>query len=175
MNEPDQHLKLKNTPGGVIASYAFNYTVKFYDFAAVKYPELKAYPSDLRHALHQAAIVVATLIQAERAAAGSAGLHDNVARAFPPSARRRCLTAISSLSAELLPAALPPEGIPSYAPLAGADDKELTGKIGSWLLRSIMGKRELAQEEKPLAAAMGRSAWTSAVMIVRLLQNKNKR
>jgi len=167
MNEP-------NTAGGVIASYAFNYTVKFYDYAAVKYPELKPYPADHRHALHQAAIVVATLIQLERQAP-TAELRDSVARAFPPSARRRCLAAIQDLSALLLKAPLSPEGIPSYAPLTGADDKHLTGLTGSWLARSILGKEELAQEEKPMAAAMGRSAWTSAVMIVRVLQNKNQR
>lgn len=160
----------KDAPGGIIASYAFNYAVKFYDFAAAKYPGLMAYAPDHRNAMHQAAIVVASLIQLERRSAASAELREGLASAFPHSARRRCLTAIQSLSSELLKAGVPAEGIPSYAPLAGADDKHLAGSIGSWLARSIMGKAELAQEEKPMAAAMGRSAWTSAVMIVRLLK-----
>ncbi len=180
MAEQDEHLKLRNTPGGVITSSAFNYSVKFYDFALAKFPELKQYPPDYRSTLHQAAIIVAVLIMMERHTAGEGArdLHENVAKAFPAPARHRCLTAIQDLSAILLEADrayIARDHIPSYADLASRDDKELAGLIGAWLGRSIMKKTELAPEEKPMAGAMGRSVWTSAVMIVRVLQGKNKR
>jgi len=180
MADLNQHLKLRNTPGGVITSSAFTYAVKFYDFAAVKFPELKQYPPDYRCTLHQAAIIVATLIQMERHTAGEGAreLHDNVSRAFPPPARHRCLTAIQDLTAILIAtdrAFIPPEHIPSFADAAGVDDKKLQGAVGEWLARSITKQPELAPADLPLAAAMGRSAWTSAVMIVRVLKNKNKR
>lgn len=174
------HLKLRNTPGGIITSRAFDYAVKFYDFAAVKFPELKRYPADYRSTLHQSAIIVAALILMERHTAGEGAreLHENVSKAFPPPARHRCLTAIQDLSAMLLDtdrAFLTGDHIPSYADLAARDEKELAGLIGSWLGRSITKKTELSPEEKPMAGAMGRSVWTSAVMIVRVLQGKNKR
>jgi len=180
MADQDQHLKLRNTPGGVITSSAFNYAAKFYDFAAVKFPELKQYPPDYRCTLHQSAIIVAALILMERhtAGAGARELHENVSKSFPSPARQRCLTAIQDLSASLLKADrayIAPEHIPSYADLAGRDDKELAGLIGAWLGRSITKNTELTPADKPMAAAMGRSAWTSAIMIVRVLQGKNKR
>lgn len=180
MADQDQHLKLRNTPGGVITASAFTYAVKFYDFAAVKFPELKQYPPDYRSTWHQSAIIVAVLIMMERHTKGEGAreLHENVSRAFPAPARHRCLTAIQDLSAILLRtdrAYIAPEHIPSYADLAGADDKKLQKDIGDWLALSITKKTELEPADLPMAAKMGSSAWTSAVMIVRVLQGKNKR
>ncbi len=179
MAEQDQHLKLRNTPGGIITTYAYNYAVKFYEFASVKLPELKQYPPDARFTMMQAAIIVSTLILTERRTGGAAGgeLHDNVSRAFAPPARHRCLTAIQDLSAFLLQsdrAAIAPEAIPSYASLAGADDKKLGSSIGSWLALAVTKKRELAPADSAIAATMGRSAWTSGIMIARMLQPKGK-
>lgn len=173
----DQHLKLRDTPGGIITASAFNYAVKFYDFAATKLPELKAYPPDYRCTLHQAAIIVATLIQMERHSAGEGAreLHENVSLAFPPPARHRCLTAIQDLSAVLLRtdrAFIPPEHIPSYADLAGADDKMLASSIGEWLAQSVTKKTALEPADAAMAAVMGKSAWTSGIMIARILRNK---
>ena len=180
MADRDQHLKLRDTPGGVITASAFTYAVKFYDFAATKFPELKNYPPDYRCTLHQAAIIVATLILMERHAAGAGAreLHDNVSKAFPPPARHRCLTAIQDLSAILLQtdrAFISPEHIPSYESLKGADDKTLASSIGNWLAQTITKKTALPPAEQLMAGTMGRSAWTSAVMITRVLQGKNKR
>jgi len=179
MADQDQHLKLRNTPGGVITASAFTYAVKFYDYAYVKFPELKQY-TDYRSTLHQSAIVVATLIMMERHTKGEGArdLHENVSKAFPAPARHRCLTAIQELSAVLLNADrafFGPEHIPSYADLAGADDKKLQKQIGEWLASSLTKKPALEPADLPLAAKMGSSAWTSAIMIVRVLQGKNKR
>lgn len=179
MSGQDQHQKLRHTPGGVIAAYAYEYAVKFYDFAVGKYPELKQHEPDYRCTWHQSAIIVATLIQMERltAGAGARELHDNTSRALPAQARHRLLTAIQDLSAILLDAdkaGFGPESIPSYAGLAGADDKKLSGEIGTWLARSIVKRKDLSPPEALMAAGMGRSAWTSAVMITRILRKKNK-
>lgn len=180
MADQDQHLKLRNTPGGVITASAFTYAVKFYDFAAVKFPELKQHPPDYRSTWHQSAIIVAVLIMMERHTKGEGAreLHENISRAFPAPARHRCLTAIQDLSAILLQtdrAYIAPEHIPSYADLAGADDKKLQKELGDWLARSITKKPELEPADLPMAAKMGTSAWTSAIMIARVLQGKNKR
>ena len=126
MAERDHHLKLRDTPGGIITTTAFNYAVKFFEYADQKYPEMKQQPIEARHAAFQAAIVVAALIlQERRSPGGGKELHDNVSRAFPPSARRRCLMAVQHLSGFLLKSdrdAFGPGEIPSFASLAGADD-----------------------------------------------------
>ncbi len=177
MAAQDQHLKLRDTPGGIITSYAYNYAVKFFDYADQKLPEFKPYPSEARYTLMQAAIIVATLILTEKSARGVGweGLHDNVSRAFAPPVRHRCLTAIQDLSSFLLQSnrgEIAPEAIPSYSSLSDADDKKLAGSIGAWLALNITKKRELAAPDLPIAAAVSRSAWTSAIMIVRMLQPK---
>jgi hypothetical protein len=176
MAEQDQHVKLRDTPGGVITTYAFNYAVNFYDFAAVKLPELKQYQPDVRCTWMQSAIIVSTLIQLERKSPGrSAALHDNVSRAFAPPARHRCLTAVQDLSAYLLKmdrGRIAPEAIPSFESLAGSDDKTLSSSIGTWLAQTITKKKELAPADQAIASTMGRSQWTSAVMIVKILQSK---
>ena len=180
MTDQDQHLKLRNTPGGVITASAFTYAVKFYDYAFVKFPELKQYPPDYRSTRHQSAIIVAVLIMLERHTSGEGAreLHENVSRAFPAPARHRCLTAIQDLSAILLRtdrAFIAPEHIPSYADLVAADDKKLQAEIGDWLARSTTQKTTLEPADLPMAAKMGSSAWTSALLIARVIQGKNKR
>jgi len=173
MAERDHHLKLKDTPGGIITSSAFEYAVKFAAFADTRYPELKKLPLDARHAAHQAAIVVAVLILMERRGAGGKELHQNVSRAFPPSARHRCLTSVQHLASYLLKTdreALGPDEIPSLTSLAGVDDKQLGAAIGAWLGGVVLDRWTLGEADKPLASAMSRSAWTSAVMIVRMVQ-----
>ena len=88
MAERDRNLK--GTPGGIIASAAFNYAVKFFEYAATRYPELSKCEIEIRHASLQAATVVSTLIQQERRSPNDAkGLYADVARGFPPSARHR--------------------------------------------------------------------------------------
>jgi len=177
MNEPPRRPNLRDTPGGVITLSAFNYAVKFYEFADTKYPELKRFPIEARHAAHQAAIVVSTLILLERRSGGAgwSERHDNVSRAFAPSARHRCLNAVQHLSTYMLKMdreTLGPDAIPSLASLAGADDKQLAATIAAWLGGVVMDKWTLGEADKPVAAAMARSAWTSAIMIVRKLQPK---
>ena len=174
MAERDRNINLRGTPGGIITSSAFDYAVKFCAFADGKYPELKQYPIEARYAAHQAAIVVSTLILLERKSGGAGWkeLHDNVSRAFAPSARHRCLTAVNDLTAYLLKSdrsAVGPDAIPSFASLAGVDDKQLGSALGSWLGGVIMDKWTLGAAHQPIVAAMSRSAWTSAVMIVRKL------
>ena len=167
---------LKGTPGGIIASAAFNYAVKFFEYAAGKYPELSRCAIEIRHASLQAATVVSTLIQQERRSPEDAeALYADVARGFPPSARRRCLAAVQNLSVYLLKSdrgALGPEELPSLASLAGADDKQLANALADWLGGVVMNKWTLGEADKPAAAAMARSAWTSAIMIGRMLQAK---
>lgn len=162
----------QRTPGAIVASYAFEYAVRFFDYAKTKYPELEKLPAENRYAAMQAAIVVATLIQQERK--GSAhDLYASVARGFPPSARHRCLGAVQALACYMLKAdreALKPDEIPSLAKFAGADDKQLTNTLTLWLGGVIMDRWTLGEADKPTASAMGRSAWTSAVMIGRMLQ-----
>ena len=165
----------KDTPGGIITARAFKYAVSFYDFADKKFPALRAYPPEnARGTLLQAAIVVATLIALERRTKGDgwAELHNSVALAFAPSVRDRHLAAIQELSCVLLGldrSVLKPIGIPSFAGLADAPDAKLVETIGFWMTRSMSMKRNLEPDDLKLAAAIGRSAWTSAAIIVRLL------
>jgi hypothetical protein len=162
------------TPGGIVAAYAFEYAVKFFEYAATKYPELGKTPIDARHAALQAATVVSTLIQQERRSPeGAKGLYASVSNGFPPSARHRSVTAVQHLAAYLLKTdrdALKPGEIPSLAGLAGADDKQLAGALAAWLGGTIMDRWTLGEADKPAANAMARSAWTSATMIGRMLQ-----
>jgi|CXWL01.1.fsa_nt_gi hypothetical protein len=179
MAEQERHLKLRDTPGGIITAYAHSYAVKFFDYADQKLPDFKAYPSEARYTWMQAAIIVAALIQTEKAVGGADrdDLHDNVSRAFAPPVRHRCLSAIQDLSAALLQsnrADISPEAIPAYASLAGADDKKLRESVGGWVCLNMTKKRELGPADLTMAAAIGRSAWTSATMIVRMIQPKRK-
>lgn len=173
MTEQGSRFK-KDTPGGIITARAFKYACSFYDFADEKYPELRTYPSDLpRNTTLQAAIVVSTLILMERRAAGGPELHNGVALALAPSVRDRQLPVIQGLACALLErdrAGLKPIEIPSFSPLAAVPDAKLVGDIGLWLIRNISGKREPAPEDLKIGAAAGRSAWTSAAMIVRMLR-----
>ncbi len=164
----------RNTPGGILAASAFNYAVTFFDFAKTKYPDLERIPAETRYAGLQAAIVVATLIQQERRDAnGAQALREGVSRGFPPSARRRCLSAVQDLASYMLKledGAFGPDEIPSLAKLAGAGDDQLKTTMSLWLGGTVMDKWTLGEADKPAAAAMSRSAWTSAVMIGRALQ-----
>lgn len=168
----------RGTPGGIIASSAFNYAVKFFEYAAAKYPELSRCPIDTRHASLQAATVVSTLIQQERRSKDDAKkLYADVAYGFPTSARHRCLTAVQHLATHLLKSdrdALAKDEIPSLASLTATDDKQLTNMLALWLGGVVMDRWTLGEADKPAAAAMARSAWTSAVMIGRMLQAKGK-
>ena len=168
----------RGTPGGIITSAAFNYAVKFFEYAATKYPELSKCEIEVRHASLQAATVVSTLIQQERRSPEDAKeLYADVSRGFPPSARHRCLAAVQNLSVYLLKSdrdALGPGEIPSLASLAGADDKQLANTLAVWLGGVVMDKWTLGEADKPTASAMARSAWTSAIMIGRMLQAKGK-
>ena len=105
----ERHLKLRDTPGGIITAYAYNYSVKFFDYADQKLPEFKQYPSETRYMLLQAAIIVSTLVLTAKSSGGvgEKELHDNVSDAFVP-------------------------------------------------------------PDATMAGTLGRSAWTSAIMIVRL-------
>ena len=176
MAERDRNLR--DTPGGIIASSAFNYAVKFFEYAATKYPELSKCPIDTRHASFQAAIVVSVLIQQERRSPTDAKeLYASVSRGFPPSARHRSLLAVQHLSAYLLKSdrdALGKDEIPSLASLAGVDDKQLANTFALWLGGTVMDRWTLGEADKPAAAAMARSTWTSAIMIGRMLQAKGK-
>jgi len=166
----------RSTPAGIVASSAFNYAVKFFEYAEPKFPELKKAPIENRHAALQAATVVSVLIQQERRAPDAVkALYSGIARAYPPSARHRCMTAVQDLAAYLLKSdreAIKGDEIPSLAPLAGADDKALGGTLAVWLGGVIMDKWTLGEADKPAAGAMSRSAWTSAVMIGRMIQPK---
>jgi hypothetical protein len=179
MSDRDPRIK-RSTPGETITSYAFKYSRSFYDFASKKLPELDQYPRDAaRGPLLQAAIIVATLIQLERknSGAGRNELHQEVARSFPPSVEHRQITAIQDLACELLQANrhnIPARAIPSFASLAGAPDTKLVTEIGEWLTHAISKKQELGEADLRVAAAMGKSAWTSATMILRMIQPKSK-
>lgn len=163
----------RNSPGGIITSYAFNYAVKFFEYADSKYPELKKFPIDNRHAALQAATVVSVLIQQERKTPGGAKvLHADVSRSFPPSARHRCLTAVQDLSAYMLKRdrdSIGLDEIPPLESLTATDDKVLGSVLAAWLGGVIMDRWTLGEADKPTAAAMSRSAWTSAIMIGKLL------
>ncbi len=151
------------SPGQVVAAYAFKYACSFYDFAGEKFPALKVYSSEnSRGAALQTAIIAATLILTERRSGEVARgeLHAGVARSFPPSVQARQLAALRDLSTAL------------RAPGPGAPDAALVQALGRWLARAVTKKTELGEPEQALAAAMGRSAWTSAAMIMRLLHPK---
>lgn len=177
---PERNPRGQKVPGSIVTDYAFKYSRSFYDFASKKLPELDQYPRDAaRGPLLQAAIIVAALILLERknAGAGRNELHQDVARSFPPSVEHRQLTAIQDLACELLQANrhnMPARAIPSFAAIAGAPDSKLVTEIGEWLTRAISKKQELGEADRRVAAAMGRSAWTSAAMIARMLQPKAK-
>jgi len=165
-------------PGRIITSYAFKYAGTFYDFADEKFPELKRYASGgARNILLEAAITVATLLILERRVDGAspAELRDGVARSYAPSVQHRNLAAIQDLSCVLLKSdknALKASEIPSFESLINVPDDKLSAAAGLWLMRSISKKQELDPGESAAAAAVGRSAWTSAKMIVRMLQSK---
>lgn len=167
----------KDTPGAVITARAFKYAASFYDFADEKFPELKGYPPDNgRGTLLQAAIIVSTLIALERRSkgAGRDQLHDAVSRAFAPSVQHRHLAAIQDLSCSLLQldrAGLKAAVIPSFAKLADVPDKTIVDSIGLWITHAISKKERLEPGDLKLAAALGRSAWTSATIIVRMLKS----
>jgi hypothetical protein len=179
MSDRDPRIK-KSSPGAVITSYAFKYSRTFYDFASQKLPELDQYPPDpARGPLLQAAIIVTALILMERlnAGVGRNELHQDVVQSFPPSVQHRQLTGIQDLAAELLQLNrhnIPARSIPSFASLAGFPDSKLVGSIGEWLALGISKKPALEAVDMKVAAAVGRSAWTSATMIVRMLQPKGK-
>lgn len=166
----------RGTPGGIIASAAFNYAVKFFDYAATRYPELRKCAIEIRHSSLQAAIVVSVLIQQERRSPQDANpLYTSIPRGFPPSARHRSVAAIQNLCAYLLKSdreALGRDEIPSLARFVGADDKQLANTLALWLGGVIMDRWTLGEADKPTAAAMARSAWTSAIMIGRMLGKK---
>lgn len=175
MSEQGHRPNRKDTPGGIITARAFKYAGSFYDFADEKFPELKAYPPEnARGTLLQAAIIVSTLILMERRSRGAGwnDLHGSVSLAFSPSVRDRHLAAIQDLSCSLLQLdrrGLKPVEIPSFSSLTDAPDEKLVSSIGLWLTRAIAKKQALAPADLKIAAAAGRSAWTSAAMIVRML------
>lgn len=175
MPEQGHRLNKKDTPGGIITARAFKYAGSFYDFADEKFPALKGYPPEnSRGTLLQAAIIVSTLILMERRSRGAGwnDLHNSVSLAFAPSVRDRHLSAIQDLSCSLLPldrGGLKPAAIPSFSSLTETPDEKLVNSIGLWLTRAIAKKQQLGQEDLKIAAAVGRSAWTSAAMIVRML------
>jgi hypothetical protein len=174
----EKYLQKKSTPGGEITVRAFNYSCSFYDFAAEKLPELKPYPPEkARGTALQAAIIVGTLILMERRSGGVGWntLHLEVARAFAPSVAHRNVAAIQDLACVLLGSdrhAVVGDAIPSLAKLAGESDENLKAAIGSWLSRVLSQKRHLEPPDERVAQFMGRSAWTSATMIVRALASK---
>lgn len=175
MSEQGHRLHRKDTPGGIITARAFKYAGSFYDFADEKFPELKGYPPDnARGTLLQAAIIVSTLILMERRSRGAGweDFHNSVSLAFSPSVRHRHLSAVQALSSSLLSldrGGLKPIEIPSFSKLTDAPDEKLVNSIGLWLTHAIAKKRTLDQADLRIAAAAGRSAWTSAAMIVRML------
>lgn len=159
-----------NAPGSVVASYAYDYAVKFYDYASGKYPELKQTEADYRVTWHQAAIIVATMVQMERVVPGSSKeLIDKTTKALSPQAKQRITGYIHDLTAVLRSS-----GATGYGDLAAADEKKLAVETGNWIARSILKKKEFSPSEALMAAGIGRSAWTSALMISRILQKKNK-
>jgi hypothetical protein len=172
MSEQDRKPQAGPAPGAVVTKRALDYACSFEDFAREKLPELKGYSVEKRSVALQSAITVATLIQMERRGAGGADLHRSVSAAFAHSVQHRHLAAIQELSNFLLNsngAGLKASEIPSFASLTSAPDATLVGSIGAWLAHAITKKTELDPQGQKIAAAMGRSAWTSGTMIVRLL------
>jgi len=177
MKDRDPRSK-RATPGETVTSYAFKYSRSFFDFAAKRLPELAQYPPDQeRGPLLQAAITVAALIQAERRSAGAGRneLHQDVVKTLPLSSQSRQISLIQDLAAELLQANredMPGRSIPSFADVAGQADAHLIGQIGEWLVRGFSKKPELSEMDVKVGGALGRNAWSSATMIVRLLHPK---
>lgn len=180
MSEPSPRLNRKDTPGGIITARAYKYAESFYAFADEKFPELKGYPPEnARCTLLQATIIVSSLIMMERRnqGAGWFDLHTSVVHAFAPSVRERHLAAINDLYCCLLE--MDRNGakaivIPSFCDLAAMPDAKLVNSIGLWLTSAISKKRDLEPADLRIAAAAGRSAWTSATMIARMLSNPPK-
>ncbi len=167
-------MTMKPTPGAVVTKRALDYACSFDDYANEKIAELKPYASEKRNVCLQAAIVVATLIQLERrdGGAGRELRHQDVCRSYAPAVAHRHLAVIQDLCAKLLSVESPrwkADEIPSLASAAGAGDKDLIAALGAWLARTVTKKPTLGPEEQVIASAMGRSAWTSATMIVRQL------
>ena len=180
MSEQDEHGRKKSTPGGTITAYAFKYARSFYEFAETKFPELNKYPPDkARGTWLQAAIIVSTLIMVERRTGGAGWneLCDDVSRSFAPAVQRRQLSAVIDLSCRLLQVnrgSLKADAIPSFSSLASAADETLMNSIGLWLTLAVAKKQQLEQSDLKIASTLGRSAWTSAAMIVRMLQPQEK-
>lgn len=180
MSKQDHDLKRNSTPGAVITGRSFNYACSFYDFANQKYPELNQYPPEkARGTLLQAAIIVSTLILMERSSGGAGRneLHDDVSRSFAQAVRQRKLSAVQDLSCCLLQlnrGGLKADAIPSFTSLAAFPDEKLVNSIGVWLALAVSKKPKLDEPDLKVAAAMGRSAWTSATMIVRMLLPKQE-
>jgi hypothetical protein len=172
--------KNQKIPGAIITAYAFKYSGTFYDFADEKFPELKRYSSGgVRNILLEAAITVSTLLILERRHDGvdPKVLRDGVCRSYAPSVQHRNIAAVQDLACHLLQSnrnALKASEIPSFDALVGAQDDKLVSAMGLWLMRSISKKQDLDPGETAAATAIGRSAWNSAKMIVRMLQSKNK-
>ena len=168
----------RSSPGEIVTSYAFKYSRSFFDFAAKRLPELAQYPPDQeRGPLLQAAITVAALIQAERRSAGAGRneLHQDVVKTLPLSAQSRQLSHIQDLASELLQIDrqdIPGRSIPSFADVAGQADQHLIGVIGEWLVRGFAKKTEFGPTDVKVGGSLGRNAWTSGTMIVRMLQPK---
>ena len=179
MSKDDHPIRKEGGPGPVITKRALDYACSYFDFAVEKFPELKGYSPEKRSIFLQAAITVSALIMIERrtGGAGRSELHQSVSRSFAPSVQHRHLAAIQDLSIYLLPidrGALKAEDIPSFSSAAGTSDEKLVNSIGSWLVHSMTKKPQLDQADLKLAAAIGRSAWTSGTMIVRMLIPKEK-
>lgn len=159
--------------GRDIAARAFKYSCSFFEFADKKFVEMRQYRTDrARGSYMEAAIVVAALIQLERRPGGMGreALHLGVARSYAPTVAHQNLAAIQNLSGYLLHSkleGLAANAIPSYEELAKKSDAELTQAIAAWLIRVVAKKDKPDEAHAKLATAMGRSAWTSAVMIVR--------
>ena len=171
---------MSTSAGEVVTSYAFKYSRSFFDFAGKRLPELAQYPPDQeRGPILQAAITVAALIQAERrnAGAGRNELHQDVVKTLPLSSQSRQVTLIQDLAAELLQANredMPGRSIPSFADVAGQADAHLIGQIGEWLVRGFSKKPELEPADVKVGGVLGRNAWSSGTMILRLLFPKGK-
>ena len=171
---------MKPKPEAILTKRALDYACSFDDYADEKIAELKPYASKKRNVCLQAAIVVAALIQLERrdGADGRAARHQGVCRSYAPAVQHRPLAVIQDLCAKLLSVESPPwkaDEIPSLAPAAGAGDKDLIAALGAWLARTVTNKPTLGPAEQKIASAMGRSAWTSATMIVRRLPKSGAR
>src|SRR6185312_13042253 len=109
------------------------------------------------------------------AGAGRNELHQDVVKTLPLAAQSRQITLIQDLAAELLQTNredMPGRAIPSFADVAGQADAHLIGQIGEWLVRGFSKKPELTPTDVKVGGALGRNAWTSGTMIVRMLQPK---